>query len=462
MSQPNILFILTDQQRWDCVGANGNDVIRTPNLDALAHDGTNFSNSFVNAMACVPSRACIMSGQHVPVHGVRKTGAGGEKDQWLRPETPTLPGTFSANGYHSIGVGKMHFSPWYTLSGFDRRVIVESKYNVVKPDEYRVVLRELGLADKTIGHHTPGFGAEYKSMPTTELPAEYHIDNYIGRRGVETLREVTAMNKPFLLAVSFCGPHDPYDPPPPYDTMYRHEDMPLGHWREGELDCLSNDELHRVKDMGMEHLDLTAVPEAKKREIAAHYYGNVSLIDHWVGQLVDELKSHGLYEETIIVFTSDHGEYLGDHNVYFKGYFPCDSDTRVPLILKAPAIDPGTTCEALTGNVNLMPTLLELADLPVPRSVQGRSLLPALRGDDFGDEAVLTFSERGPAWRLRTREWAYVFREGEGIDQLYNLDDDPHELRNLASDPAWADVRYTMQRLLIESLDQKFNKGTSA
>lgn len=446
--KPNLLFIITDQQRWDCVGANGNDIIKTPNLDALAQDGVNFSNSFVNAMACVPSRACIMSGQHVHTHNVTST----EGSKWLNLDTPTLPGCFAAAGYETIGVGKMHFKPWFALSGFDRRVICDGQYDSSDgQDEYRVVLRELGLTGKEIGHHTPGFGKEYKSIPSTELPAEYYMDAYIGKRGVETLQGLVQKDNPFFLAVSFVGPHDPYDPPPPYSKMYNHADMPLGYSREGELDCLPEHVRKSVTDMGREHLDLTAVPEAKKRKIAAHYYGNITLIDEWVGKVIDILKKSGLYEDTIILFTSDHGDYLGDHNLYYKGSFPCDSDCKVPLILKAPKITPGTTCDALTGNVDVMPTLLDAADISIPDTVEGESLLPILEGTMNGDTAIITYSERGPAWRLRTNDWSYVLREGEGHDQLYYLPDDPHELNSLLNNPKYKEKRNEMREILINS-----------
>jgi len=445
--KPNVLLIMTDQQRWDCVGANGNLVIRTPHLDALARDGVTFTNSFTNAAACVPSRACLMTGQYVHVHGVTATSG----PLWVRPETPTLPGCFSADGYAAVGVGKMHFKPWDALSGFDRRVIVDGKYNMSQGgDEYRQALKSLGLSHKTIGHHTPGFGKAFKSMPTTELPPEYYIDAYIGRRGVETLEGLIKEGRPFFLTVSFCGPHDPYDPPPPYSTMYDRALMPMGRYREGELDCLPEAIRREVTDMGIEHLNLTTVPEARKREVAAHYYGNISLIDDWVGALLGTLKRRSLYDDTVILFTSDHGEYLGDHNLYYKAYFPCDSDCKVPLILKAPGVTGGVRNDSLVGNVDVMPTLLELAGVDAAPSWQGLSLVRTARdGTDAGRDCIVTYSECGPCCRVRTREWAYVFRDGDGYDQLYDLLDDPHELNNLAREPACASVADQLRRRLI-------------
>jgi arylsulfatase A-like enzyme len=344
----------------------------------------------------------------------------------------------------------MHFKPWHARGGFDRRVIAESKYDGSGgQDDYRRMLIEKGLLGKQVGHHTPGFGAAFKAMVSSELPPEDHIDAFIGRRGAETLQVLAESGRPFFLAVSFCGPHDPYDPPPAYASLYRHEDLPLGHAREGELDVLPESVYRGVVDMGKEHLDLTAVPSEQRRRIAACYYGNISLIDAWVGRLIGALKEARLYEDTIILFTSDHGEYLGDHNLCYKGFFPCDSDCGVPLILKAPGVEAGTTCDALTGNVAVMPTLLDAAGLSIPSSVQGRSLLPVLHGTRPGDDAVVTYSEAGPAWRLRTRDWAYVFRGDAVHDQLYRLADDPHELTNLAQDPAAAGELDRMKRMLL-------------
>ena len=428
--RPNVLMIMTDQQRWDGVGVNGNPVIRTPHLDAIARDGISLTHHYTAAMACVPSRACILTGQHTHVNGVTSTGG----ESWVRPGTPTLPGCFSAQGYTSVCVGKMHTKPWHLLSGYDRRVIIDSKYDCSgRQDEYRVFLQQMGLYEKTIGHHTPGFGKAFKAMPTSELPAELHIDGYTGKRGAETLEQLIAKGSPFFLTVSFNGPHDPFDPPAPYDTMYDQAEMPIGLWREGELDCLPEEVYRDIIDMGIEHLNLTGLSDAKKQQVAAYYYGNISLIDDCIGRLVETLKRHHLYDDTIILHTSDHGEYLGDHNNYSKGSFPCESDCRVPLIFKAPGVNGAGKRDALVSNVDIMPTLLEAAGLPIPETCQGLPLAPLIRGEveDTRDCAV-TFSECSSAYRIRTRDWAYVYRPARGHDQLYYLPDDPHELYNLA------------------------------
>jgi len=445
-NRSNVLLIMTDQQRWDAVGANGNDRIRTPHLDSLARDGVSFRHSYTCAMACVPSRACIMSGQYVHAHGVTSTNP--DLQHWLRPETPTLPGCFTAAGYNTVGVGKMHFSPWNALSGFQRIACFDVWPE--REDEYSRVLRQAGLTDKTIGHHTPGFGKAFKSMPSLELPVEYHVDGYTGWRGVENLEKLLKKPEPFFLKVSFPGPHDPYDPPRPYDTMYDQAEMPIGPYCDGELDCLPPHVLRDAVDMGIEHLNLTTVPEAKKREVKAYYYSKISLIDDWIGKLLDTLKAHGEYENTVLLFTSDHGDYLGDHNLYYKAYFPCESDCRIPFILKAPGVPAGATPEELVGNVDIMPTLLDAAGLAIPPTCQGMSVLPLASGKvDRVHECIVTFSETGPAYRLRTPEWAYVFREGNGHDQLYHLPDDPDELDNLTMNPRYANMAEQLRRMLL-------------
>ena len=443
--KPNVLFIMTDQQRWDCLGVNGNPLIRTPHLDGLAKDGVNFTHHFTNAVACVPSRACLLSGQHVSVHGADVTSGG----KWLAPETPTLPGCFTDAGYRTVGIGKVHATPWDDPCGFERRVPVDGIY---EEEEHARMLKKKGLWGRHVGHHTPGFGKAYKSMPCP-LPLDDHVDGFIGKRGREALASLLERPEPFFLYVSFVGPHEPLDPPHPYDEMYDPAQMPTGHRREGELDVLPARVLREVTDMGIEHLDLTAVPEAKKREMAAHYYGKCTLIDDQVGRLLDLLWKSGRYDNTIVLFTTDHGEYLGDHNLYYKGYFPCDSDCRIPLIIKAPGLARGITSDRISGNIDVMPTLLELAGLPAPGTCQGIPLAgrDAVAGPHDGDYAV-TYSERGPAHRLRTHDWAYVHRSCGEHDQLYNVVEDPHELNNLADDAASGEQKHRLHRQLLHWL----------
>ncbi len=419
-TRPNILLITTDQQRWDCVGANGNEIIRTPALDRLAAEGMRFTHSYTSASACVPSRATWITGQYPHTHGAINTSG----KHFLRPGTPTLMSRLADAGYHTMGVGKMHFFPWNALWGFDFRVTGEG----YDDDDYSRMLKEKGLFGQHIGHHTPGFGKACKAMPSP-LHEDDHLDGWVGKRGVDMLHE--RMADPFFLWVSFSGPHDPFDPPAPYDTMYRPEEMPPRVAREGELDRLPASAKCKASDYGIEHINLTAIDDDLAAQIRAYYYGNVSLIDKWVGELLNTLDAKGLADNTLVVFTADHGDLLGDHHLFYKGYMPCEADMRVPLLMRWPEhLAPGV-CDRFTGSVNLMPTLLEAAGLSVPNSCQGRSLLPLLSGEAPGwDDFVVTYSEPG-RYRIRDSRYAYTRYPDQDMDTLFDLHNDPHELNNL-------------------------------
>lgn len=438
--RPNILLITTDQQRWDCVGANGNPIIQTPAMDRLAAEGIRFTHSYTSAAACVPSRATWITGQYPHIHGAIDTSG----TYFLAPGTETLMSRLSAAGYHTAGVGKMHFFPWNARWGFDFRVTAEG----YEDDDYARMMKEKGLWGQQIGHHTPGFGDACKAMPSP-LHEDDHIDGYTGVRGVQMLSE--RMQQPFFLWVSFNGPHEPWDPPAPYDTMYDPANMPPRRAAENELDTVPPSARAQAADMGIEHIDLTAISDEYLGPIKAYYYGKLSLIDKWVGKLLEGLDEKGIADNTLVVFTSDHGELLGDHHLFYKGYLPCEADMRVPLLIRWPRQLEASVCEALTGSVNLMPTLLDAAGLPLPHTCQGESLLPLLAGErpDWPD-FVVTYSERG-RYRIRDRHYAYTRYPNQPLDTLYDLERDPHELDNRCYGERGADgALSTMRAKLLD------------
>lgn len=425
---PNILLITTDQQRWDAVAANGNAAIRTPQLDRLAASGLRFTNSFCAGAACQPSRASILTGVMPSVHGIRHTGI----RHWLPPELPTLPGLLGQQGYRTVGIGKMHFHPWDELSGFQRRVIIESKYSPA-PDEYRRYVHEHGLQPQVMGHHVPGFGRANKGMPSP-LPENQHIDAFIGRRAVETLDELAtaAPSSPFFAWVSFCGPHDPYDPPAPYDTMFRPENMPLPRRVPGELDRLPPVVREKSTAFGIEKMDLWGIPDAEIQRLRALYYGNVALIDVWIGRILDLLRDRGLAENTLVIFSSDHGDYLGDHDALWKALLPCGADMRVPLLVAWPGQVPAGVCPAFASGIDILPTALAAAGLCVPQACPGQNLVALAAGRLTPRSHLVLYSEPDK-WHYRSEYWAYTQWPGQPFDTLFNLDDDPWELDNLCA-----------------------------
>jgi arylsulfatase len=426
MNRPNIVLITTDQHRWDCVGANGNHAIRTPALDRLASGGVRFTRSFCAAVACMPSRACLMTGVLPSIHGVTDTSS----RSWLRPDMPTLPGLLSSSGYETVAVGKMHFKPWDALCGFNRRVTIESKY-CPEPDEYRRYVAERGLKDRVIGHHTPGFGRANKAMPSSLTEGD-HIDGFIGRRGVETLKDLAGKSKPFFLWLSFCGPHEPNDPPEPYASMYDPKDMPPPRRAPGEIDRLPPVVRRDATAFGIEHMNLWGLPDAEIARIRALYYGNVTLIDAWIGRVLDTLTQAGVEDNTLVVFTSDHADYLGDHDLLWKGLLPSDADMKVPLILRWPGrIAPGC-CTDLVSGIDVLPTCMAAAATRTPDTCRGLDLVAVAAGKRPGRDHVVLFSEPDK-WRYRSAEWSYTTWPGQPFDTLYNLKEDPWELNNLCA-----------------------------
>ncbi|MBI4026321.1 MAG: sulfatase-like hydrolase/transferase [Verrucomicrobia bacterium] len=428
MNSPNILLITTDQQRWDAVGANDNPSILTPNLDRLAAEGVRFVHSYCAAAACQPSRACILTGVYPTIHGVMQSGAG----RWVPSSLPTLPGLLSAHGYRTVGIGKMHFVPWDALCGFQRRVIIEGKY-AEEPDEYQAHIRDHDLQGRVIGHQTPGFGKANKAM-VSPLNPEDHIDGFVGQRSIEMLETLIAerrlASRPFFAWVSFCGPHDPYDPPEPYASMYDPVKVPPPRRADGELDRVPPIVREETTAFGIEKLNLWGIPDAEIRRIRALYYGNVTLIDEWVGRVLKLLERQEVAENTLVIFTSDHGDYLGDHDLLWKAYLPCDADMKVPLLIRWPGQVPSGTCAEFSTNVDLMPTILSAAGAPVPRHCQGFNLLDPIKGARPPRREAFMFAEPNK-WRYRDVRWAYTRWPEQRFDTLYDLAADPHELNNL-------------------------------
>lgn len=420
-----MLLITTDQQRWDALGVHGHPVLQTPALDAIARTGIDYRNSFCAATACMPSRASLLTGVLPDRHGVKHTGA----DHWIDPNLPTLPSLLSRGGYRTVAVGKMHFVPWDAPCGFDRRIIIESKYANC-PDAYRRHIAKRGLQSRVVGHRTPGFATALKGMPST-LDEDDHIDAYIGRRGLETINALAAdRQQPFFMWLSFCGPHDPYDPPQPYASMYTADAMPAPIRAPGELDRVPPIAKRNATCFGKDQLTLHGLSDAELRRLRALYCGNVTLIDKWIGHVIEALGAHQIDKNTLVIFTSDHGDCLGDHDLLWKGWLPCDADMRVPLLLRWPGyFEPGTSDDFATG-IDVMPTILAATGVDGPSDGRGTNLLDVIDGRQAARDRAIMFAEPDK-WHYRDARWAYTWWPNEPFDTLYDLRDDPHELNNL-------------------------------
>ena len=445
--RPNVLLIMTDQHRWDAFGYAGNDAIRTPHLDSLARGGTRFTECWAQHPVCMPSRASIFTGRYPSVHGVRSNGV-----PLPRSET-TLAQVFLDNGYRTGGAGKFHFLPHYPYGS--PLPMMENH-----PDPY------YGFAEFHIGED--GRSGEqwewikrrhpkYHKKPDHEIPVELHNSYWVASHTIDFIRDSARSGEPFFAFASFVDPHHGYNPPSPYREMYREEDMPRPFRREGEHDG-KPDYVRRTLDS-----------HARWRERTLHhraqYYGEVTFIDDSIGRIMEALEANGVRENTLVVFLPDHGDLLGDHDLFFKGPQHYRECANLSLLFHWPGrVQEGKVVDGFAQEIDVFPTIAELAGLPATPGVQGRSLADAVTTDSidtgqdsiFIEHAISGLTAKGVpdsrtpgGYTVRTREWRMTYYPALENGDLYHLTDDPKELVNRWRDPKLDVVRAEMKDLLL-------------
>lgn len=417
---PNIILYITDEHRWDCIGANGNPVIRTPNMDRLAASGVRLNNMFSQFPLCGPSRTCFTTGQYPQAHGVHFNGVP------LRPHSPRIPRTLRDHGYATAQVGMFNIEP---------RVGEVHGYDIFRhqPAEYPKWAEERGVTD------TYPYGGEPRPdgyYGRVDYPAEAHAAHWVAEASIETMEQLA--DRPFFLEINERYPHLPYVAPPPYDTMYSPDEIPI------------------APSVPRDREDFRAI-----QEMHAIYYGMISLVDDAFGRILDAVERLGLMDNTVVIFTADHGDMLGHHDLWSK-WALYDDDAKLPFIIRYPGQPAqGVAIDGLAEQIDLAPTLYELAGAPVPRGVQGASLIPMIEGRSEGKDAVFGYQSYGeyPAQirprrqMVRTHHWKLIHMpEGESL--LFDLKNDPYEMDNRYDDPACADVLSELKdRLLLWHLD---------
>lgn len=455
VDRPNIVFVITDQQRFDTIAALGHPCVDTPNLDRLVREGTTFTRAYVSAPSCSPSRASLFTGMYPHSVGVLRN-----EDLWRHSWVQRLAGA----GYHCVNVGKMHTHPWETPLGFHERTVVENKDrdhpNVpFFHDQWDKALWIRGerKPTRTVHRRLPDY-AERLGAFEWELPEDLHADMFVSAHARWWL-DTYPGDEPFFLQIGFPGPHPPYDPVPRHLEAYRDRDVPLPvrtpEDLNGQPDVLKQLRAHH---QGNDHDAVVHLadptPEQSRRQ-RRHYLANVSMIDEQVGLLLNALDRRGVLDHTVVIFTSDHGDCLGDHG-HSQKWNMYEPSVRVPAIVWGPGrVRANQRLDGLTAMMDLGPTVLELAGVDVPGWMEARSLLPALRGEPYsGRERV--YSEHARDMILTGTELMTMVRDErfklvEFIDsdqgQLFDLHADPDELTNLwdAEDPA---SRATKRRLL--------------
>ena len=461
---PNIVFIITDQQRYDTIASLGFPHVQTPNLDRLVQEGAHFTNCFITAPSCAPSRASLFTGYYPHTTGILKNA-----DNWTRSWVENLADA----GYHCANIGKMHTYPYETPCGFHERHVVENKDRFLEGgaylDEWDKFLQRGGhKKQKRVEYRKRDDYAERLGAFTWDLPPETHADYYVGDRAVDWLHArndaTKESQKPFFLEVGFPGPHPPYDPLPRHLDRYKDKVIPLQEIREDDLanqpESYKGMRIHNTEvdhDSVVHKLEPT---EAQRRDQRAHYLANVTMIDDKVGEILDALEATGQLDNTVVIFTSDHGDCLTDHG-HSQKWTMYDTVTRVPLIAWAPGrIPAGRKCDALVQLMDIGPTLLELAGAHVPDNLEAISLLPALQeneGTFNGREHVyaeqvrdLNYTEGVFQTMVRSKDWKLVHFLNEPRGQLFNLRNDPDEFHNLWDDPPHKPIREELLRNLGE------------
>lgn len=431
--RPNILFIMVDEMKWNAMSCAGHPIVKTPHLDRLAGEGTRFATAYTVAPICTPSRYSFFTGRYAHVHGSTDNSTPPREPQLL------LPAILKHHGYQTAISGKLHFIPnnlayefdyFWSYGGEGPRKLptwpqdVENKYG-------RNAARRLQVQpfpDDPLG----------RDLGKLAYPKQDSQTFWVTDRAVDFLR-VRDKGRPFFLFVSYLDPHSPSHLCEPYWQMFDARKMPLPPTFKQDASGASPTAAnrHEVHD-----------PKIVQAMTAA-YYAKVTMVDDNVGRLLSQLHTLGLAENTLIVFTADHGNMLGDLNRWFKGVM-YEGSARIPLLIKAPPRSPlaarfnrGAVIDNIVENIDVMPTLCELAGVPCPaQGVQGRSLagLVAGQADRWKDVA---FAERNSAM-IRTPGYKLIQndekagRRGGGAYELYDMLHDPQETRNLAGDAAHA------------------------
>lgn len=472
----NILMILTDQQRFDALACNGNPLIRTPHMDALARRGVRFTRAYAGIVPCSPSRACLFTGRFGHINGVV------DNDAALVPGLPNLATELGAANYRLGYAGKWHIDPVRNPSDFgfsgrdfrgygypwDGATVAGSSFtggdihseNIA---HYRAYLERHGLPAPRIERHYKNkrTGSSIYGLQTGTIEQSFEAmvveDTTDLLRAFSAERKVTG--KPFFVWSNFFGPHRPMVVPEPYFSMYDPVSVPFD---PAYAETFANKpEAHRVFAEKSAALGEDESWSTWQRIIAS-YWGYTTMLDDLLGRILAALEELGETENTLVVFGTDHGDMLGAHRQFEKGPSCYEEAYHIPLIVAHPhGRTPGTVNDDLVYLHDVYPTLLEAAGVELPDVPDHRSLLPACLDSSAGNgrehlytqfyRQIVTIDQR----MIRTRTHKYVFNRRD-LDELYDLGADPHELTNLIDDAALAAIRRElMQRLVIAMTELK-------
>lgn len=486
----NVLFIITDAQRVDHLGCYGNPILKTPNIDRLASEGIRFTNYFCTNSICMPNRATLATGLYPNVHGIRSNGMN------LSENVPTIIQTLRKRGWYTAVRGKIHHQYWmapfkqkyHSMEGLDEWADKKVTSKNFPSPYYGYEDVEVISGNGTIcaGHYlewldekAPKLAEEMRkkaknydllfSLYCDEIPEEFYNTTYVKERTLaffENYAQGKYGEKPFYLHCSFPDPHYPIYPPKRFQELYKPEDMELPPNFEDIKNLYQHEYLgQHLKNPPFKKAFIRESNEEEIKKIIALTYAAVGYVDACVGQILASLENMGLAEDTIVIFSSDHGDLMGDHGLLFKGPCPFNGVLQLPLILKVPGVTiPGTVSNSLVSSIDYPKTILNLLGIKErhhPPDMQGFDITPVLKDPNVkirdccfveNDEEIGPLKSR--IRHLITEDYKLTIYESKpGFGDIYDRKNDPHELNNLWNDKNFREKRFELvDKLLHENL----------
>lgn len=453
--KPHIILIVSDQHRGDAVHCMGNPFVFTPNMDALASDGTLFLNGYSSTPSSTPARSGLLTGLSPWHHGMLGYGRVGNHYRYEMPQM------LRDLNYYTFGIGKMHWFPQKALHGFHGTLVDESGRVETKDfiSDYRLWFQTQapGLnPDSThVGWNDHG-AAVYK------LPEQLHPTAWTGETACEMIRNYKkGSGQPLFLKVSFARPHSPYDPLQRLADVYKDRDVPapyVGEW------CKDKDyAVHKNASEAKADAAYGNFGEEYAKISRRHYYANVTFVDEEIGKIVQTLKEEGMYDNALICYISDHGDMLGDHYHWRKTY-PYEGSVHVPYIVKWPSscgFPKGEKVEAPVELRDLLPTFLEMAGGQVPADMDGQSLVRLMDGNEgqwrkyIDLEHATCYSPDNYWCALTDGRIKYIWRFHTGTEELFDLEKDPHELKNVAGEKRYRACLEKLRAAMVRHLSER-------
>lgn len=443
-SSPNLILITGDHLRWDHVAANGNPAIVTPHMDRMAREGVSFTLAGTVGVACAPNRASLMTGRYPNAHGLMVNGI-------KMPEGEvTLTHVLRDRGYYTGQMGKLHFWPHAERN--------HREYHPPYGFHQMRLSDEPGCYDDAYGRWLDAQGPEVRRKANVMMPGTRGDFNYytfegdertthahwVGNETVRFIEENT--RRPFFVHAGFYAPHPPLNPPASMLALYDGVTLPPRRFHPDEAK-------YAPPSVRKALLRLAGTPEEKWTAYRKHFYAMVSNLDRNIGRILDAVDRVGIGERTIVAVTSDHGDFLGDHNLNSKSALPYDGAMRIPLLFRGPGVPRGVKSDEPVEILDVMPTLLDLIGVSPPKGNQGISLTGAMKGGKTRD---VTFMQTPGNRILRSKTAKYCYWSN-GDEVLFDLEKDPYEFRNIAADsaakPLLDEMRMRMLKKSIEVAD---------